>query len=262
LLAVFVVIAVVALLVPLAAHANAPAPPGYFSIQVNNAPTNAKYVELFLQDPDTSNYVLFGTSPLLPDTADFSMESYNQPIDQYTSNIKISLLDSGKVVIQTSDPASVVPPSAAMFASSAAYDAQSGALTVYFANYAMYDHSSGTPVISISSALLLAIFARMLISTTFETLIAVPFKIRPLWKIICVNIVTQLLLLLFVYLSGLNYVSAVILGEIAVFVVEYIAYILLYKQVSKARLAVYTLVANGASLGLGLLFNVLRWLMG
>ncbi len=53
-----------------------------------------------------------------------------------------------------------------------------------------------------------------------------------------------------------------IVGEIFVFAIEFLAYILLFKRISKARIALYTAVANAASLAAGLIFNHFHLLAG
>ena len=77
-----------------------------------------------------------------------------------------------------------------------------------------------------------------------------------------VNLATQLLLIVFLSLSGLPYAAAVILGEIAVYAAELIVYLFLYRDVSRWRLLGYTALANTATLAMGLLFNQLGWLLG
>ena len=77
-----------------------------------------------------------------------------------------------------------------------------------------------------------------------------------------VNLTTQLLLILFLSLSGLPYMTAVLVGEIAVYAAEFIAYLFLYRDVSRWRVLGYTALANTATLAMGLLFNQLGWLLG
>lgn len=109
---------------------------------------------------------------------------------------------------------------------------------------------------------IISVFLRMLISVTTETLIAILFKIKPLYKIIIVNIITQVALIAFVLFSGLPYATTMIIGEIVVYTSEYLAYIMMFKSVSKSKLAIYTMTANTATLLLGLLFNQLHFLVG
>jgi hypothetical protein len=48
---------------------------------------------------------------------------------------------------------------------------------------------------------------------------------------------------------------ALVIGEICVYLVEYIAYLLMFKAKSRLRLAAYTLTANSVTLACGLAAN-------
>ena len=98
---------------------------------------------------------------------------------------------------------------------------------------------------------------RMAFSVSLEVLIAYLFKIPQVHKIAVLNIITQVLLTIFMIGTSLPYVWALIIGEIAVYLIEGIVLIKMYKTINSRKLLVFNVIANTATLGLGLLFNTL-----
>ncbi|MDR0249656.1 MAG: hypothetical protein LBI44_08420, partial [Oscillospiraceae bacterium] len=84
---------------------------------------------------------------------------------------------------------------------------------------------------------------RTALSAGAEVLLAVPFGLNRLWFVAAVNVATQLALWAFMGYGGLAYMPALVIGEICVYLVEYIAYLLMFKAKSRLRLAAYTLTA-------------------
>lgn len=276
------------------AYADSPAPPNYFHCYVTNADSNVTNTDILIKiNNDSPNYTDFNTSNSNAQGFDSSAQivTYNQdgymslsfhyknvdslrsvqredlsiekhiilnngykPISTITNSIKIALLDKDGNVLKVSDAVSIMPKDNTTYPRSVNYNAAGETPKITFAQY--YSGYNNNYSIVISTLFILAFLARMLISTSIETLIAVPFKIKPFWKIVVVNIVTQLLLLLLLAFGGLSYINAVIIGEILVYISEFAAYIFLYKNISKRRLALYTIVANSASLAVGLIFNI------
>ncbi len=109
--------------------------------------------------------------------------------------------------------------------------------------------------------LLLILLLRMILSVVVETAAAIPFKLKPLWKITAVNIVTQIVFIVFMRNISMPYVSALIIGEIFVYLSEFIAYISLFRTISKWKLAIYTAAANTITLIIGLIMNALHILV-
>lgn len=192
-----------------------------------------------------------------------------QPINTITDSIKIALLDKSGNVLKVSDAVSVKPTANNTFPRTVKYDAGSTKPSIEFEKYYGINHETNHGTSSAASGtyyltafILLAFFIRMIISTGIETLIAIPYKIKPLWKIIVVNIITQVLLFSFIAFSGLDYTVAVTAGEILIFISEYVVYIFLFRNISKAKLALYTVTANAASLAVGLILNYFHVLVG
>ena len=66
----------------------------------------------------------------------------------------------------------------------------------------------------------------MALSIGIETLLGIPFRLRPLWKIAVVNLITQILLAALLLCSpGIIYYTALFMGEIVVYLAEFIAYL-------------------------------------
>lgn len=196
-----------------------------------------------------------------------------EPINTITDSIKIALLDKSGNVLKVSNAVSVKPTANNTFPRSVKYDAGSTTPSIEFEKYYGTNHvtnygtnhgtsSAASGTYYLTAFMLLACFIRMIISTGIETLIAVPYKIKPLWKIIVVNIITQVLLFSLIAFGGLDYTVAVIAGEILVYISEYVAYIFLFRNISKAKLALYTVTANTASLAVGLILNYFHVLVG
>lgn len=101
--------------------------------------------------------------------------------------------------------------------------------------------------------------APLIITMAIETWIARIYKFKSIFKITFLNFVSNLSLSFYIILVqrvNINYVSAVISGEILVYVFEYLClYKIYHKTISRRRIAQFTVVANTASLLLTLLFN-------
>lgn len=300
-LLLFIVIMIFSsLITPLyAAYADSPPPPGCFYSFVTNTASNVKYTDILIKiskdskyytDLNTSNASVCGFNSSTPIAA-YNQDGYvsislhcknlrsrpgifqeelglcgmvefdnsNMPISAITDSIRIALLDKDGNVLKVSDAVSVIPTVHNTYPCEVRYDAGSTTPKVRFQKY--YGKNS-VDTVYLSGFIILAFFIRMAISTSIETLIAAPFKIRPLWKIVVVNIITQTLLFALVAFGGMGYTNAVTVGEIFVFISEYMAYSFLFMDISKAKLVLYTVIANTASLAVGLIFNSLHIFVG
>jgi hypothetical protein len=273
-----------------AAHADSPAPPNYFYTYVTNAGSNVKYTDVLIKlNKDSNKYTKLNTNtpvhnftastPIVaydkdgymsisfhlnenesdlgvhsqaPSEKDGCVQLYygDKPISAITDSIKVALLDKDGNILKISDAVNIKQADRDSFPRGVRYDAKSDTPAIIYSGY----YHSSTPQVFFT-LLILLFLARMVISTAIETLTAIPFKIRPLWKIFAVNIATQILLFVFTTFSGLSYTTCVIFGEVFVYTAEFVAYIFLFKRVSKGTLLFYTVVANTASLAVGLIFN-------
>lgn len=279
------------------AYANSPAPPNYFYTYVTNADANVRYIDILIKtdsnneyytDLNTENASAYGfnsSTPIVaynkdgymsisfhckdvqssPDsqqsdselTKTIILNNGNKPISTMAKAIKIALLDRDGKLLKVSNAVSVTPIDDDTFPRTVRYNARSETPIMEFSTYYHGHSAMAFPLLFI-----LAYLIRMTISTAIEALVAVPFKIRPLRKIVAVNIITQILLLAFIQSGGVSYTNAVIIGEIFVFITEFVAYIFLFKHISKPKLALYTIIANTISLAVGLIFNYFHFLIG
>ncbi|ACL77525.1 hypothetical protein [Ruminiclostridium cellulolyticum] len=101
---------------------------------------------------------------------------------------------------------------------------------------------------------------RLLVTLILEVFFAIPFfylKAKRLLIIVGVNIITQTLLtfgMIFDYPIlhkmpfNMGYLTVLAIGEVLVFLAEYLAYIKLFGKADKREIAAYTFVANAASM--------------
>lgn len=283
----FVLFLILMLCIPsLSVSANAPAPPSYFYCQVENASIESVYMDILIElDTQSAEYTAFNskntrggitaqsqiatysedgymslsfhyidvTSHLGIDSPYFTMRTYSQSIDKVSKTIKAVLLDKDGNILKISEAINTTPPTLDEFAYRLVYDANKSAPTLEFSHF--YKGSPNS--MGFTFPLLLMLLLRMFLSTTAETLIAIPFKIRPLWKIAVVNIVTQIILILFMSMSiiDLTYTPSLIVAESFVYIAEMVAYFLLFKEVPKLKIILYTICANTFTLLMGLFMN-------
>jgi hypothetical protein len=296
----FLAAAILSFVAPLSiARADSPPPPSYFYSYATNTAYNVKYTEIlvkinktskFYTDLNTSNantYDFNSSTPIVTYNQDgymsisfhcknvysekdvlyeelgmckvIELNNAHMPISTMTDSIKIALLDKNGNILKISDAVSVKPSVSNTYPNEVKYDAHG---TTPKVNFVQYYKSYANNAVIISFSLILAFLIRMAISTAIETLIAIPFKIKPIWKIIVINIATQILLFLLIASGRLDYTAAVIVGEIFVFISEFVAYIFLFKHISKPKLALYTVIANASSLAVGLILNCFHILVG
>jgi hypothetical protein len=167
--------------------------------------------------------------------------------------LKLALIDSMGTIIKVSDKVSIATRrgylSGPIYYHIAANSVEVNIIPGFLDN-----------ILYLLKFLIMILFAgifRFAFSTVIETLIAIPFKLKPYRKIVIVNLITQTILTIAMALSGYSYLVTLIAIEAFVYVAEFISYSILYKQFSKIRILFYTVVANTVSLGLGLLLNYL-----
>lgn len=275
---------------PLRASANGPPPPHSAGVRIENMPENAAYVDILIQIgaddeqytpynvdhgarmgiPAQSPIVLYDEDGFASFTFHFAEASvdeeygmrfarendqYSMLLDRYHM-IKVALIDSEGNVLQVSDSVDLNPSGkSGYFTGTITYDALADTIDAPY-------HTS--PIAAVFSAfklvaMVIMILLRMLLSSGIETLIALPFKLRPVSRVFLVNMGTQLLLYIFMAVCPLPYVWALVIGEIAVYVSEFFILRRVYKnaitKISTARLAAFVVTANTASLAVGLWIN-------
>lgn len=96
--------------------------------------------------------------------------------------------------------------------------------------------------------MIIVIGLALIITIVVELLIALLFKTGNYTTIAITNLISNVLLqmLLLVFIS--NYIPAFIIGEVLVIGAELLVYLLRFKNISKAKTTIYTLVANLATI--------------
>ncbi len=271
---------------PLTARANAPAPPSYFYGEITGAPAEAAFADILIPlDPSDEWYVEFNPqqlggigsdSPIVQYAEDgyrslffhcrgvdaynctlpscyFILEDSSLSLDKIAPSLKVALLDTDGNILQVSEAASLLPAEENTFPRSLRYNAAEDTLEIQFESFYTGSSPSSRPW---TLPLLLAVLARMALSIGIETLLGIPFRLRPLWKIAVVNLITQILLAALLLCSpGIIYYTALFMGEIVVYLAEFIAYLSLFRGESRRRIAAYTLAANTVTLAIGLAMN-------
>lgn len=100
--------------------------------------------------------------------------------------------------------------------------------------------------------LFIALF--IFLSAGIEVLIAIPFQFkgRRLGTIFLINVLTQLGMRSLHFLLPLPYLVNILLLEALVYTVEYCIYVRIFKDIPRRKILLYTVVANTASLAVGL----------
>ncbi len=275
----------------LTVQANAPPPPSYVYGEIVNAPPEAAFIDILIPlDPSDERYVEFQEQRLGNVTADspivqyaeggyrslffhcrgvdaenctlpdcfFTLESSSLSLDDLAPSLKVALLDGEGNILKVSPAASLLPAEENTFPRTLRYDAAADTLEITFAP--VYTGSSSD--VPLTVPLILCILARMALSIAVETLLALPFRLRPLWKIAVVNLITQILLVALMFSGSAVYYAALFMGEIVVYLAEFVAYLSLFHGVSRRKIAVYTLLANTVTLLLSLAMNAAGVLVG
>jgi hypothetical protein len=102
-------------------------------------------------------------------------------------------------------------------------------------------------------------FVRVMLTLLIEILIAVPFFYKHLRRILiiaAINFLTQTLLtagmtidypIIHLFPFNTGYYAVLVIGEILVFIAEYLLYLKLFGKSEKRKIAEYTVIANLAS---------------
>ena len=269
--------------------ANAPAPPSYFYCTAQNAPEGTVYMDILIElDPQNNQYTEFNIgnapnginaeSPIAAYNEDgymslsfhyagvssdmevesplFRMGSVGQSIDNVSKTVKAVFLDKDGNILKISEVVDTTPSDSGKFAYGLTYDAEMDAPELTFVTF--YKGNNGEPYHGgwLAIPLFFLLIIRAVLSVGCETLIALPFGLKPVWKVAAVNAVTQIILIVFMLNCGLTYIAALIIAEAFVYIAELIAYLLMFRNVPKWKTLVYTVTANTLTLIMGLIMNV------
>jgi hypothetical protein len=179
-----------------------------------------------------------------------SMYSALNTLERISPVLKLALFDAEGQILEISDEFCIVPDQG------------------YFLGYVNYSPADDSIHVSVYRNVLIdmmdfllfvliAGFLRILFSVAAETLIAVPFKLKPYRRIVVTNLITQIILTIAFAMSGFHYLITLIAVEAFVYIAEFIVYMILYKDVSRLKILMYTITANTVTLGFGLLLNAL-----
>ena len=261
--------------------ANSPPPEPFCVVQVHNLPQEACFVDLLVPlTVEDKEYCIAEIFPegitfdsqivsyyedgymsytfhykdassqikILRDRVIFFEENYTH--SYYFKNgilLKLAVLDYKGDILQISQP----------------FKLDDAKMFHYVTGGVSYDGTTGETEIEQSFSLVMTIFILFLmmvavwISVGVEVLVAKAFQIHKTGAIITTNLITQILMRFAFYtLLGTvftSYVWLVILLEIVVYAVEFVVYRKIIKEISFKRILVYTIVANTASLLVGIL---------
>lgn len=174
--------------------------------------------------------------------------------------MKVALIDKDGGILQISESVDINPlDRPGFFTGSITYDAAANTIDASY-----YDAPLGR-IVGTSSGFFAAVFStiftfwsikfRALISSGIETLIAIPFKIPSRERVFGVNILTQIFLNIFMAVCGLPYFWCLLIGEVIVYIAEFLIFKRIYKDIPVRRLAIFVVTANTASLIAGMWIN-------
>lgn len=193
------------------------------------------------------------------DGARAGSQTHLEYIQKNFGTIKAALLDGEGSVLAVSDAASITPGRSGYLAGTIRYDCATGRLTpsIYRGNVV------GT-VVLVGVLLffgLISLALRAVFTAGVESAVALAFRIRPWPVILLVNVISNIIFNLLLFLTNafslIPYMVYVIVGESLVVAVEYSVYCRLLSSLSRRRLLAYTITANLMSLSLGIGLNYL-----
>lgn len=106
-----------------------------------------------------------------------------------------------------------------------------------------YETMKVTGNINITKTIIIVLLA-LVLTIGLETLIALLFKTKNYGTVLITNIITNVLLQTVLLFFANNYLVTFIVGEVLVISAELIVYLLRFKNISKLKTVIYTLVAN------------------
>lgn len=207
--------------------------------------------EMKLEDRGFEEEIYFSQS--FGDGAYAGSQTHLEYIQENFGTIKAALLDGQGNILAVSEAASVVPGRHGYLAGTIAYDCADGSLSP-----SMFEGYGKNVLLAVLVLLLLlaSFVVRAAFTGLVECLVGLIFQIRPLRTVFLVNIVSNiifnLLLAIGTAMFYVPYLYFVIVGEAAVVWAEYQVYRRKLVSCQPRRILVFTVVANLASLLLGI----------
>jgi len=281
-----IVIMVICNIFSLRVYANGPVPPRHIECKILNIPDNIAFVDLLINISEQSNdyisynetngqrfligeqsqIVSYNTDSFQSFTFHFAESASDIIIDESAGGIKfgyqndqfqklldeypivkIVLLDSDGKIVKISDSVNINPKKTGFFMGRITYDAANNIVD------APYYNSPFAFLFYIFTGI--SVLVRMCISSSVETLIAIPFKLKPLRKVFAINIITQAFLVVFMSFCKLPYMWSLLIAEAVVYFAEFKILGFFYKDISTRKLVLFVIAANTISLLLGLALN-------
>lgn len=280
-------------IIPENAYANGPIPPSGIKIVLKNAPENAFGADILLLLSGESDLYLQCNQELLAEVgltdscelSDYSEGGYVSNLahtktaqycgalkkdnngymnvlccwlnNDYTvvaykmGDLKIAVYDKTGSILAVSEAFHIEGDRGERFLGDVEYDVKTGLVTVRrYTNF----------IDIIGYFITLVIFAWGATIGT-EAIVAACFKLRPIGYVVRINLVSNLIFNLALYicnvLISLPYWPCVIVGEIAVIIIEYSLFKYKYLQYTRRKIFFYSCVANFASFGITFLFYLL-----
>lgn len=275
---------------PLSAFANAPAPADHLTVEITNLPQNAVYADLLIKiDPEDPNYVDFQPHSFADDLSkvgelvDYSVDGYRSFTFHYRgaqSNILLKDVDDGEYIVEFCNGSEyqeyltqyedlrqnyrdikivLLDEDYHIITVSRAGELPEKSDYFVFHGYASYDAAEGsvTAEKSFNDYVVLFFGFVMAISVATELLVARFFRFegKKIMCVLAVNGCSQIVMrVLFVLLPFAHLVEMVIL-EVFVYLAEFFVYKKRFKQMETSTILRYTIIANTASLVVGILLD-------
>lgn len=170
------------------------------------------------------------------------MTQYEDLRENY-SDIKIALLDKDFNIIVVSEATRIPKENRA----------------ILFSGMIDYDVSNDSfhADTMISPYFILFSISIMLVSIGTESIIALlfGFKGKRLLSILTVNVCSQIIMRVLYVVLPLTYLIETVILEVLVYGTEFLIYRKRFEQISTTKIAIYTVIANTASLSLGILID-------
>lgn len=272
---------------PVQAFANAPGPAAHMTVVLSDLPEGTAYVDLLIKiDQTHKNYVEYVPAPDGPDAhvlADYSEDGFRSftyhyrdavshiaprpyydgylcvdfadntngsGLTQYEDlcknyrDIKLVLLDSDMNILQVSGKTRLPALDGIVF-----FDG----LVLYNAAEDHFRASTSVSVYYLFASLVVAVLV-MALSVVTELLVAWLFRFRgaKLRLVLTTNLCTQLGMRLLYLLLPFSYLLETVLLELLVYAGEFLIYKKKWQELKPGKIALYTAVANTASLLLGI----------